>query len=226
MSSPEEPLSNSLRIAVVDDDQSLARTLQSILVDLHGFRWAGSWRRPLRFLSELTSLEADVILLDIDMPKITGLDCITEIKQFHPHTSVIMLTVVDDDDTIFKALQKGADGYLLKDSSPTQLTQAIYDAAKGGAPMSAAIARRVIEHFKSPPNVESRATLSPNTGELAKLSPREREVIEALAKGLKYREIADQLFVSTETIKKHARQIYTKLEVRNRTEATTKYLKH
>lgn len=213
----------SIRIAIVDDDRSLATTLRTVLVDAHGFSWAGSWSRPLSFLSELPGLQADVVLLDIDMPKISGLGCVAEIKQLHPETAVIMLTVVDDDEAIFEALKKGADGYLLKDSSPTQLVQAVLDAKQGGAPMTASIARRVIEHFKtaSPGTTESRSSV--NRDNLSKLSPREREVLQALAKGLRYKEIGSQLFISTETIKKHARQIYTKLRVRNRTEAAAKY---
>ena len=179
---------------------------------------------PVQFLGELQTLKADVVFLDIEMPRVSGSDCIAEIRGFRPDLKVIMLTVVDDDDAIFQCLKRGADGYLLKDSSPRQITQAVNDAIDGGAPMSSLIARRVVEQFKQSLPVSPSEEIRPEVGVLGKLSRREREVLDKLAQGLKYHEIGQQLSVVPDTIKKHVRSIYTKLEVRNRTEATIVYI--
>jgi DNA-binding NarL/FixJ family response regulator len=149
--------------------------------------------------------------------RMDGIECVHRLKAVLPQTHIIMLTVFEDTEKIFRALAAGASGYLLKRMPPVQLVEAIQDVAAGGAPMSAPIARKVVQSFQA---------TSAAAGEAIELSPREREVLHALAGGLAYKQIADQLSVSIHTIRNYIRRIYEKLHVRSRTEAVAKYLRH
>jgi DNA-binding NarL/FixJ family response regulator len=153
--------------------------------------------------------------MDILLPNMSGIECTARIKPLLPGVCVIMLTVYEDNDRIFKALQAGACGYLLKRTRPEQLIQAIKDVQQGGAPMTSEIARRVVEAFQHPP---------PAPEERIELSRREKEVLELVSRGYGNKEVADQLSITLETVRYHLKQVYEKLHVHSRTEAVLKYL--
>ena len=155
--------------------------------------------------------------MDINLPGLNGVECVRQLKPQCPETQFIMLTVYEDTDNIFNALAAGATGYLLKRSSRQELLQAIRDVVDGGSPMTTHIARKVVQSFQRPLPRPTEAT--------AELSPREREVLDLLAQGFLYKEIAERLGVSYETVHTHIRRIYEKLQVRTRTEAVAKFLK-
>ncbi|MBK8279585.1 MAG: response regulator transcription factor [Saprospiraceae bacterium] len=159
--------------------------------------------------------EAGLFILDIGLPGMDGLECLVRLKAVRPDAKVLMFTVMEHDEKVFAALKAGADGYLLKRESPEKILEAIADALNGGAPMSSEIARRVLISFRAKP-------LIPNHQPL--LSEREKEVLGLLSKGHLYKEIADQLEISLNTVKQHIHHIYEKLQVQNRTEAVIKYL--
>ncbi|MCP5520085.1 MAG: response regulator transcription factor [Verrucomicrobiales bacterium] len=214
--------SDVIRITVVtvEDDTSYTAVLRRVLEGVGDFTWGGSFINPVRFLTALPDLRADVFLLDIHMPRLSGLECIREIKQCLPDARVLMISVHDDDDYVLKAFLDGADGYLLKDSSPDQIVEAIHDARRGGAPMSPSIARKVVGILgrlqAGEPTAKAPASAK---AALEALSLRETEVLDLLAKGRRYTEIASEISVSLDTVKTHIRNIYRKLEVRNKAEA-------
>jgi DNA-binding NarL/FixJ family response regulator len=159
----------------------------------------------------------EVVLMDINLGGMNGIECVEHLKGIVPTMQIIMLTVYEDTDQIFKALAAGATGYLLKRSSPTKLLHAIREVQSGGSPMSSSIARKVVASFQK----------SHQTGaKHVHLSPREEMVLNCLAKGLTYKQIADQLTISIDTIRTYLRRIYEKLHVQSRTEAVAKYLSH
>jgi DNA-binding NarL/FixJ family response regulator len=168
-------------------------------------------------LQELPRLNPNVILMDINLPGLTGVECVRRLKPVLPQTQVIMLTVYQNTEHIFNALSAGATGYLLKQTPPAELLDAIRDVHAGGSPMSSHIARKIVQSFQKP---------APLAGGSDGLSPRENEVLELLAKGFLYKEIADQLGLTYATVHTHIRHIYEKLHVRSRTEAVAKHLGH
>lgn len=157
---------------------------------------------------------ADVILMDIQFPGISGIECVAALKPLLPVTEIVMLTIYEDAESIFRALKAGASGYLIKSSPPEKLFQAIRDVYSGGAPFSTHIARKVVQHFHSVP---------PAANESETLFPREHEVIELLAAGYIYKEIADKLDIGLETVRTHVKRICIKMHVRNRVEAVAKH---
>lgn len=202
-----------IRVAVVEDDPDLRAGLESLLSAAPGFACAGAWASAETALARLLSAAPDVVLMDIGLPGMSGIDCIRELKRLQPKLQIMMLTVFEDHDRIYQSLATGASGYLLKQTSPEKLLDAITELHRGGAPMSAQIARRVVETFQRP---------EPATNPTVRLSPRETEIIHLLAQGLLYKEIADRLVLSTETVRTHLHNIYEKLHVRTRTEAVMK----
>ncbi len=159
----------------------------------------------------------DLILMDIEMPKMNGIDATFQVKNRYPHIKIIMLTVFDNDESIFKAIKAGADGYLLKDTGPEELYRAILETMNGGASMTPSIAMKTLRMFREPVVFEP----TQNT-EAVRLTPRETEVLEQLSTGLKYDQIAGNLFLSVGTIRKHVENIYAKLQVCNKLEAIRK----
>lgn len=167
-------------------------------------------------LQHLPQDKPDVILMDINLGEMDGIECVRRLSEIMPKAQVLMLTVFEDSDQIFRALAAGASGYLLKRMSPKTLIEAIKDVCAGGSPMSAPIARKVVHSFK----------VTPARGdESGDLSPRERSVLDGLAEGLAYKQIADKLGVSIHTVRNYIRRIYEKLHVRSRTEAVAKFLR-
>lgn len=173
-----------------------------------------SFENASSFLRALDSVAPDIFWLDISLPDGSGIDLVRKIKQEQPQTLCLMCTLHDDDKYIFDALQAGADGYILKNSSSVKMLESIYELMKGGSPMSAFIARKVLGSFHA---VREHS-------ELDTLTNREQEVLQLIAKGLLYKEVAAALDVTTETVKKHLKNIYGKLHVQNKTEAVIKYL--
>ncbi|MEP0546596.1 MAG: response regulator transcription factor [Rhodothermales bacterium] len=203
-----------LRVTLVEDDPGIRAGLCAVLDAAEGFVCTGVFGSVEEMLARFDGA-ADVMLMDIHLPLLSGVDGVPLLKERHPTLPVVMLTVYDDAERVFAALKAGATGYLLKRTPPDQLLDALADVHRGGAPMSASIARKVVDSFHAP---------APEAPVEADLSPREREVLHYLAQGYRYKEIAEALFISPETVRSHLRKVYDKLHVRSRTEAVVKYL--
>lgn len=202
-----------IRVALVEDDPDVRQGLRALIEQSATCSCVGAFASGEEALAQLPTTHPDVALLDIQLPGISGIDVIRRLKLSQPSLQLMMLTVFEDHDRIFQSLAAGASGYLLKQTPPGKLLEAITELHRGGAPMSTQIARRVVEAFQSAPR-------EPNPG--AGLSQREREIVALLAKGFLYKEIAAQLGVSVETVRTHIHNIYEKLHVRSRTEAVMK----
>lgn len=205
-------------IAIVEDNPGLGESLRAVAESTPDCRCIGLWQSGEAALKDLPAAKPDVVLMDIHLPGITGIETTARLKTKLPEVLVMMVTVYRDHDKIFEALKAGASGYLLKRSSPAEVRQAILDLRNGGAPMSAEIARRVVEAFHKPAMPDGKAVV-----EGTQLTKRETEILELLSGGLANKEIADQLGLSTETVRVHLKHIYDKLHVRSRTEAAIKY---
>ncbi len=203
-----------IKVAIVEDDARVREGLAILIDGTPSFRCAGSFESAERALAELPANWPDVVLMDINLPKMSGIDCVSRLKAARPELQIIMLTVYNDADQIFSSLQRGASGYLLKKTPPAKILQAIEEVCAGGAPMSSAIARRVIQHFQEIPPVP----------DIQGLTEREKGILDHLVKGLQNKEIADLLGVSLETVRSHLRKIYDKLQVHSRSGAVAKYL--
>jgi DNA-binding NarL/FixJ family response regulator len=216
MAETYQSVQESIRIAVVEDDKTVREGLQMLLQGSHGFSCVAVFGNGEDALVELPALKPDVVLMDIHLPGISGIECIVKLKETDHSMLFIMLTVFEDSDAIFQSLAAGASGYLLKHTPPAKLLEAIQDVHHGGSPMSGEIARKVVQSFRNQP-----AGVNSTDG----LTKRELEILGYLAKGYLYKEIAGELFLSVETIRTHIRNIYEKLQVRTRTEAILKFLK-
>lgn len=216
-SAVEAPQTRTLRVSVVEDDSVVREQLVHQLEGAAGFSCVSSHRSAEEAIEQLQKYRPDVVLMDINLPRMSGIDCVRHLKGLLPSTQYIMLTVYEDADVIFKSLLAGAVGYLLKGrtGSGEQVLEAVRDAARGGSPLNSLIARKIVQHFHHQPV---------HAGEEQPLSAREREVLELLSKGLPYKEIADMLGVNIETVRKHCHNLYEKLQVSSRTEAVVKFL--
>jgi DNA-binding NarL/FixJ family response regulator len=202
-----------IRLAIVEDDHEVREALAHLFGTSPRYVCVAECPSAEDALARLPTLQLDVVLMDIQLPGMSGIDCIRELKRLRPATQIMMLTVFEDHDRIFQSLAAGASGYLLKQTPPQRLLEAITDLHHGGSPMSTQIARRVVEAFQPRQSADSAA---------AQLSPRENEIIQLLAHGHLYKEIADRLSLSVETVRTHIRNIYQKLHVHGRTEAINK----
>jgi DNA-binding NarL/FixJ family response regulator len=206
-----------ISFSIVDDDRSLRQSIASFVKRSAGFRCVSSYGSGEAALKHVPEDAPDVVLMDINMAGMDGIECVARLKAVAPGILILMLTVYEDADKIFKALSAGASGYLLKRLSPSKLLQAIREVHEGGSPMSGSIARKVVASFQP----------TPGSGpSLAQLSPREQMILEQLARGLTYQAIGDELGISVHTIRSHLRRVYEKLHVQSRTEAVAKYLRH
>ena len=203
-----------ITVAIVEDDFKTRENLQTILREAPGFQCLGAFASGEAALEGLPKLRPEVVLMDINLPKMSGVECTRQLKLLRPESLIVMLTVYDDSDRIFHALQMGASGYLLKRSPADEILRAIQDVRKGGAPMSNYIARKVVQSFQRQGASEKPAE---------NLSKRETEVLEYVAQGYTNKEVAEALGLSVETIHAYLRNIYTKLHVRSRTEAVMKF---
>ncbi|WP_091144596.1 response regulator transcription factor [Flavobacterium caeni] len=207
-----------IKLALADDNVFLLKSAQEKLSFFDDFTIKVTALNGVELLDKLaTNHNIDLILMDIEMPKMDGIEATLRIKQKHPQIKIIMLTVFDNDENIFKSIKAGADGYLLKEVSPKDLRQGILDTLNGGATMTPSIALKTLKLFRNPIDFET-----PENTEEIRLTAREVEVLEQLSKGLKYEAIASNLFLSAGTIRKHVENIYTKLQVHNKLEAIEK----
>ncbi|MBP6978437.1 MAG: response regulator transcription factor [Bacteroidales bacterium] len=214
MSYSENPDRTAIRIAIVEDDRTVREGLQMLLNGSPGFACVAAYANGEDAVADIPQVSPDVVLMDINLPGINGIECILALKELHFPGQFIMLTVFEDADAIFRSLSAGATGYLLKQTPAAKLLEAIQDVYRGGSPMSGEIARKVVQSFQHP------VPASKNAGGLTK---REEEILDYLMKGFFYKEIAGELFISTETVRTHIRNIYEKLQVRTRSEAILKY---
>ena len=200
-------------VVVVEDDRGLREQITKILELAPDIACVGVCVSAEEALPVIAAKKPDVVLMDIKLPGMSGIQCVAEIKKSFPDMQVIMVTVYEDSERIFRALKAGASGYMIKSDSPDQLLEAIRDVYKGGAPMSSSIARKVVKHFHL-------VGISPQ--ETDNLSNREREVLELLAQGMIYKEIGDQLKIGTTTVRTYVKNICYKMHVRSRVEAVAK----
>ena len=206
-----------LKVAIIEDNHTIREGLAALINGTSGYSCIGSYGDCESFLSKLPSLDIDVALMDIGLPGMSGIDGITKAKKIKPELNILMLTVYEDSQSVFKALCAGACGFLVKKTPPSRLLDAIKDASEGGAPMSSLIARQVINVFRQ------------NQGKAQEddtnLSSREIEVLTSLSEGNNYQEIADRLFISVDTVRHHIRNIYRKLHVHSQSEAVAKAIR-
>jgi DNA-binding NarL/FixJ family response regulator len=203
-----------IRVALVEDDEKIRTNLIALIEQSERFRCVGAYPNAEEALKDIPVKAPNVVLMDINLPGMDGIECTTRLKAKMPTLQIIMLTVYEDAGKIFDALKSGAVGYLLKMTPPEKMLEAIQEAHSGGSPMSAQIARKVVQSFHS----ETRNGLNAPA-----LTKREHQILELLAKGHLYKEIGDSLGISPETVHNHLRHIYEKLQVHTRTEAVVKY---
>ena len=208
-----------ITVCIVDDNNDIRSALEQIIIMSDGYKLLAGFETAEDAVQNIPLLRPNVVLMDINLGEgDSGIDCVKKLKVDNPEILFMMCTVYEDDEKIFEALNAGASGYILKKTAPQKLLEAIKELQEGGAPMTSQIARKVVAAFRNK-NVEA-ATAFP---ELSKLSNREKEILEHLAKGLLYKEIAANLFISQETVRKHVYHIYEKLHVNNRVEAINKF---
>jgi DNA-binding NarL/FixJ family response regulator len=206
----------TIKVAVVDDDDGVRAKLAQAIERFGGCRCVGQFSSAKQALAGLPSCGPEVVLMDINMPPgQSGIECVRQLKAEHPEIEFIMLTVYEDTERVFSALAAGASGYLLKQATLEELQEAVQQVRAGGSPMSSHIARKVVQSFREPVQ---------DGNDLGKLSPREQEVLELLAKGYLYKEIADSLGLGYGTVHNHIRHIYEKLQVRSRSQAVAKFM--
>lgn len=206
-------IDSPIRVAIVEDTDDIREALRVLINGSNGFECLHVYPDAEAALKDIPQQEVDVVLMDIHLPGLDGIGCMTQLSERMPRTQFMMCTVYDDDDHVFNALQSGASGYLLKRTSPAQILEAIRDLHDGGSPMSSEIARRVVRSMQNRSRHSESAEI---------LTGREKEILDFLAKGYLYKEIATELFISKETVKKHIHNIYDKLHVQTRTEALNK----
>jgi DNA-binding NarL/FixJ family response regulator len=206
----------TISVSIVEDDAGVRATLAELINGSPGFRCVSQHPTAEHALQEIPKENPSVVLMDINLPGLSGVDCVRRLKPLLPQTQIIMLTVYQNTEHIFNALAAGASGYLLKQTPPAELLAAIRDVHGGGSPMSSHIARKIVQSFQQPAPAARAGTHS--------LSPREAEVLDLLAKGYLYKEIADKTGLTYATVHTHIRHIYEKLHVRSRAQAVARHL--
>lgn len=215
-----------ITVAIVEDDAGIRRSLEWLLKSSPEFSCVAACKNTEEALRLLPRAAPGVILMDINLPDRSGIECTARIKELLPEAQVVMITVYGDSEKVFNALRAGASGYILKRTPPDKILQAIREVHAGGVPMSSEIARKVLSTFQEPVAVAGRGEGGATApGEELNLSRREQEVLELLSQGCANKEIADKLAIGIETVTWHLRHIYTKLHVRSRTQAALKFLK-
>ena len=205
-----------ITVSIVEDNDKLRGTLARVLSRAEGFQFISDYPSAEDALKGLPRDQPEVVLMDINLPGINGLECVRQLKQVMPKVLVMMLTAYEDTENIFSALAAGATGYMLKRTPQAQLLEAIREVQRGGSPMTTHIARKVVSSFQQS---------APSVPPTENLSEREQQVLDHLAQGFLYKEIAEKLGISYETVHTYVRRIYEKLQVRTRTEAVAKFLK-
>jgi DNA-binding NarL/FixJ family response regulator len=203
----------SIRVGIIEDERQIRESLTILINGSEGFSCENTFETAEDAIREIPALGLDVVLVDINLSGSSGIDCVAKIKPVCQKTQFLMCTSYEDTNSIFNALKAGASGYITKTTQPSKLLDSITDVYHGGSPMSSHIARKIVQSFQP---------LERENTERQKLSIREREIIDLLAKGLRYKEIGDTLFISTETVRKHIRNTYEKLQVNSAIEAINK----
>lgn len=208
---------NEITVCIVDDNRDLRFALEEIISMSEGYTCIGTFASPREAMEGIPELKPNVVLMDINLNSDeSGIDCVRELKPKVPQTNFMMCTVYEEDEKIFEALRAGASGYILKKTAPAKMLEAIKDLNEGGAPMSSQIARKVVFTFQNNSTQKSQEGIDD-------LSNREKEILELLSRGLMYKEIAAELYISQETVRKHVYHIYEKLHVNNRVAAVNRY---
>lgn len=205
----------SITLAIVEDLDEVREGLKQFISLNPEFKVLDTFKTAEEALHDLPELHPDIVIMDINLPGMNGIDCVKHVKKSIPRTQFMMFTVYENDEKVFEALKAGASGYLLKNTGLLQITESLKELYNGGSPMSSNIARKLVTIFR-----EQQA--EPEAEHVEPLSKRENEVLQQLAKGLLYKEIAEQLSISTGTVRQHIHKIYEKLHVQNRTEAINK----
>jgi DNA-binding NarL/FixJ family response regulator len=201
-----------IAVAIVEDIKEIREGLRLLIDNSNDFSCGEVYASAEEALKQLPESQPDVVLMDIHLPGMNGIECLRQLKHKCEHTQFIMSTVYEDDDNIFESLKAGASGYLLKKTEPVKILEAIKEVFHGGSPMSTQIARKVIASFQTKHGIDDTDILT----------PKEKEILKALSKGLRYKEIAYEMHISIETVRSHVRRIYEKLHVQSRTEALNK----
>ena len=204
-----------ISVAIVEDNAAVSDSLKRVIEEAPEYHCVAVCPNAEAALKQIPKLEPDVVIMDIELPEMSGIDCTAKLKQALPQVQILILTVYKNSDLIFKALEAGASGYLLKRSTSEEILHAIREVKEGGAPMSGEIARKVVQYFRKPAR----------NPEIQSLTRREEEILSLLAEGYSSKEIGDKLSISYDTVCSHLKHIYEKLHVRSRTQAVLKYLK-
>src|SRR5262245_49346798 len=205
-----------IKVAIVDDDEGIRSSLATLIKRNPSLRLIGDYPDAESALKEIPKKTPDVVLMDINLPGVKGVECVRQLKTTVPEVQFLMLTVYEDSDSLFNSLKAGASGYLLKRTASARLLDAIRDVHAGGSPMTPQLARRVVQYFAKPPS---------NDTAVSNLTPGEKEFLAQLANGYAYKEIADRMNISIDTVRSYVRTVYEKLHVHSRTEAVVKYLR-
>ncbi len=206
----------SISVAIVEDDRRVRESMSVLIDGAENLRCAGAFPTAEEAIIRVPQAKPDVLLMDINLPGMSGIECVRKLKAQMPKLQILMLTMYEDDEKVFQSLVAGASGYLVKRTSPAELLKAIEEVHGGASPMSGKIARTVVEYFQK---------LQDGSPQEDYLSKREEEILNLLVKGYRYKEIAEALTISFETVRSHLKNIYDKLHVHSRTEAVVKYLR-
>ena len=206
-----------ISVSIVEDDRRVRESLSVLINGAENTRCVSTYPNAEEALEQIAAKKPDVVLMDINLPGMSGIECVRKLKAQMPKVQILMLTMYEDDENVFQSLVAGASGYLVKRTSPSELLNAIQEVHSGASPMSGKIARTVVEYFQKRQGAATHEE---------PLSKREQEILNLLAKGYRYKEIADSLSISFETVRTHLKNIYDKLHVHSRTEAVVKYLRN
>ena len=209
-------ISKKIRVALVEDNQQLCKSLATLINSTADLECVANYGDGEQALRQISAVAPEIVLMDIHLPGMSGIECVARLVEILPQTRILMLTAFENSEEIFASLATGAHGYLLKSTSPPQLLDSIREVAAGGSPISGSVARKIVDFFRNKPAVPS----------VDVLAPRERQVLKLLAEGHPYKEIADAMQVSIGTVRTYIQRIYEKLHVHSRTEAVVKYFGH
>lgn len=207
-----------IKVSIVDDNEEIRTSLAALIRRAPNLKLIGEYPNAETALKEIPAKAPDVVLMDINLPGMNGVECVRQLKAALPKVQVLMLTVYEDSDSLFNSFKAGASGYLLKRTASARLLEAIHEVNTGGSPMTPQIARRMVQFFNVPPQNKEDSSL-------ARLTAGEREFLDQLANGYAYKEIADRMKISIDTVRSYVRTVYEKLHVHSRTEAVVKYLR-
>ncbi|WP_188936043.1 response regulator [Puia dinghuensis] len=214
----------TISVCIVDDNKDIRSALEQIILMAEGYTLAGSYADAEEALAKIPAAMPNVVLMDINLGDgESGIDCVRQLKPQYPEILFMMCTIYEEDEKIFEALKAGANGYILKKTAPNKLLDALRELHEGGAPMSSQIARKVVNAFQVKSPADPAGSPSAAGKAISILSNRENEILQLLAQGMLYKEIAGRLFISQETVRKHVYHIYEKLHVNNRVEAINKF---